>query len=105
MHDGGNPQFFLEFLLFCTLHSHRLELIVVADLSCSYCRAVLINTSGESNTNLMVFWDRLPSPSPEMGEETTIASRRAFLLLTMIACSFFIYIPTLDGIKENQQDY
>jgi hypothetical protein len=53
----------------------------------------------------MVFGDRLPSPSPEMGEETTIASRRAFLLLTMIACSFFIYIPTLDGIKENQQDY
>jgi hypothetical protein len=53
----------------------------------------------------MVFWDRLPSPSPEMGEETTIESRRTFLLLTMIACSFFIYIPTLDGIKENQQDY
>jgi hypothetical protein len=61
MHDGGNPQFFLEFLLFCSLHSHRLESIVVAGLSFSYRRSVLINTSGESNTNIMAFGDRLPS--------------------------------------------
>jgi hypothetical protein len=61
MHDGGNPQFSLKFLLFWSLHSHCLESIVVAGLSCSYCRVVLINTSGDSNTNIMVFGDRLPS--------------------------------------------
>ncbi len=43
------------------IHSHRLESIVVAGLSCSYRRAVLINTSGESNTNIMAFEDNLPS--------------------------------------------
>ena len=61
MHDGGNPQFSLKFLLFWSLHSHRLESIVVAGLSCSYRRAVLINTLGESNTNIMAFEDRLLS--------------------------------------------
>ena len=79
MHDGGKPQFSLKFLLapqlqilladrtrllkenlnaiqnsFTHIHSHRLESIVVAGLSCSYCRAVLINTSGESNTNILM---------------------------------------------------
>jgi hypothetical protein len=33
MHDGGNPQFSLKFLLFWSLHSHRLESIFVAGLS------------------------------------------------------------------------
>jgi hypothetical protein len=52
---GGEPQFSLEFLLFCSLHSHCLELIVVAGLLCSYRRTILINTSGESNLNIMAF--------------------------------------------------
>ncbi len=39
---------------FTHIHSHRLESIVVAGLSCSYCRAVLIKTSGESNTNILM---------------------------------------------------
>ena len=43
------------------IHSHHLESIVVAGLSCSYRRAVLINTSGESNTKIMAFEDHLPS--------------------------------------------
>ena len=43
------------------IQTHRLESIVVAGLSCSYRRAVLINTSGESNTKIMAFEDHLPS--------------------------------------------
>ena len=38
------------------IQTHRLESIVVAGLSCSYRRAVLINTSGESNTEYHGIW-------------------------------------------------
>ena len=41
------------------IQTHCLESIVVAGLSCSYRRAVLINTSGESNTKIMAFGDRI----------------------------------------------
>jgi len=43
------------------IQTHCLESIVVAGLSCSYRRAVLINTSGESNTKIMAFGDRILS--------------------------------------------
>ena len=43
------------------IQTHRLESIVVAGLSCSYRRAVIINASGEFNTKITAFEDCLAS--------------------------------------------